>query len=378
MNTFRQKIILTAHTFSQGGTDRVCALLARGFAAAGYETELVVFAAGGAAESTLVPLLGNEVALTFLGKQRASRLLELCCFLPHFVALLRRVRPDYVLSTANGMNWITTLAYQIAGLYRSRLILKISNPIIRAHDSGAIRALRNVGYRCMYRCAAAVLTLSNQDTDLMRHHFPRLAGRFRTVCNPSITPELLAISPFAAPGAEKTILAIGRLEPQKRFDLAIKAFAEIKTPARLIILGDGSCRGSLLDLVQQLGIGDRVDMPGFVPDVYPWLQRADIMALTSVYEGVPAVVLQAMALNCPVVATNCFPAAAALVGTAEGCALAEAAPTPFAQAIDACLAKPRPTTLSIRTEPYHLDNAVKSYLDAMQLQVRDSPILFSS
>ncbi len=357
------KIILTAHSISQGGTDRVCAHLANGFVKHGHDTEVVVFCQGGAGESAILPLIRDDVKITFLGRRSSSRMLDQMRALPRFVTYLKGAQPDSVLSTANGMNWITFLGYSLACLKQSRLVLKITNPVIRESDSSFVRALRNARYNLMYRSASAVLTLSDQDTSLLQHHFPRLAGRFRTVFNPYVTPELLALSP--SPDAEKIVLAVGRLSPQKRFDLLIRAFAQIRTPARLIILGEGGSRETLTTLAQQVGVAGKVEMPGFVSDISPWLQRADIVALSSVYEGVPGIVLEAMALNCPVVATDCFPAAATLIGTAEGCLLVEADTGALARAIDECLGKPRPTTLRALAEPYGIESAVISCLDAM-------------
>jgi len=86
---------------------------------------------------------------------------------------------------------------------------------------------------------------------------------------------------------------------------------------------DGPDRAPLEQLVEQLGLEDRVIMPGFVTDIERWYARARLFVLPSVYEGLPAVVLEAMAANCPVLTTDCFPLARELASAGDGCAIIE-------------------------------------------------------
>ena len=164
------------------------------------------------------------------------------------------------------------------------------------------------------------------------------------------------------------ILGVGRFEPQKRFDLLLRAFALTSDRrSRLVLLGDGADRPALTRLAAELGIADRLEMPGFVTDVAPWFARADLFVLSSVYEGLPAVVLEAMAANCPVISTNCFPAAQDLIGTAQGCAiLATADASQLARLIDVGLYQPRPTQLRAIAERYSIANAIKSHVDEVR------------
>jgi glycosyltransferase involved in cell wall biosynthesis len=101
--------------------------------------------------------------------------------------------------------------------------------------------------------------------------------------------------------------AVGRLEPQKRFDLLLEAFAvlQIERPElRLVIAGDGSLYQSLAAQRQALGLADSVILTGHVDDVRPLHHAFDLFVQSSEYEGTPNAVLEAMAMETPIVATE--------------------------------------------------------------------------
>ena len=103
------------------------------------------------------------------------------------------------------------------------------------------------------------------------------------------------------------VLAAGRLVALKGFDTLLRAFARVRQqmPARLVILGEGSERSNLERLAAELGVAADVDMPGFDPNPFRYMKRAGVFVLSSRYEGLPNVLIQAMACGCPVVSTDC-------------------------------------------------------------------------
>jgi glycosyltransferase involved in cell wall biosynthesis len=137
----------------------------------------------------------------------------------------------------------------------------------------------------------------------------------------------------------------------------------------LCIVGEGPDRASLEALVSELGLGNRVEMPGYTTDVGSWLARADAFVLSSVFEGLPAVVLEAMAFNCPVVSTDCFAAARELVGNAEQCHVVPSGDAEMLAArIDEVLAgRSRPTGLRQIAERYSIAAGVESHRTAIGL-----------
>lgn len=114
---------------------------------------------------------------------------------------------------------------------------------------------------------------------------------------------------WALPIYEKpVVIAVGRLEHQKAFDVLIRGHALMRAAGgdhHLLILGEGSLEGELKALVKSLGVEDSVFMPGFAPNPHALMRRAAVFALSSRFEGLPMVLLEALALGCPVVSTDC-------------------------------------------------------------------------
>jgi glycosyltransferase involved in cell wall biosynthesis len=178
---------------------------------------------------------------------------------------------------------------------------------------------------------------------------------------------IVRIKPPKSPAEPKMVLSVARLTVQKRLDRLIAAFAEISSrKARLVILGEGEDRPALEELVRRLGVQGRVSMPGYVSDVTAALHEADLFVLTSDYEGLPAALIEAMAANCPVLSTDCFPAARSLLGPIHGAGIIEdTAPSALASLMDEYLDSPRPTRLHEVAARYSIASAASSHVDAL-------------
>lgn len=364
----RRKVVLFAYMLSQGGTDRVTALLARGYADAGFDVELLVLCRGGTAQSLLSDMIGPLVSVRYISQRSTWRTIDLVRLFPALVRALRTAAPDVLISTANNTAWICTAARKIAGMETAKLVLKTTNPVIGSRHRGPIRKLRRWGYGKAFSHASAIWTLSGAETTLLKVAYPQAARRFRSVINPYVTDAMLSPDTAAAPTATPPlVLGIGRLARQKRFDLLISAFALIqREDARLLIFGDGPDRKRLEQLVTTLGLTDRVALPGYVPDVAEWLKRADLFVLPSRYEGLPAVALEAMAANCPVLSTDCFAAARSLLGSAMGCAIIDKAdPAYLAQMIEDRLDGKKPTTLRAIAQGHSVAAGIADHVRAL-------------
>ncbi|HAX73196.1 MAG TPA: hypothetical protein DCY20_06695 [Firmicutes bacterium] len=107
-------------------------------------------------------------------------------------------------------------------------------------------------------------------------------------------------------GLRPTVVAVGRLNKQKGFDLLIKAHAQRlkQAPHDLLIIGEGGEREALTKLIKSLQVSDSVKLLGFVPNPYPYMAGADLVVSSSRIEGYPMVLLEALALHKPILATQ--------------------------------------------------------------------------
>jgi len=103
------------------------------------------------------------------------------------------------------------------------------------------------------------------------------------------------------------IIAVGRLVKQKGYEYLLKAFEIVakQIDAKLVILGDGEKRKDLEELASSLGIKEKVYMPGFQKNPFKFISKSDIFVLSSLVEGFPNALIEAMACNVPLIATRC-------------------------------------------------------------------------
>jgi glycosyltransferase involved in cell wall biosynthesis len=197
----------------------------------------------------------------------------------------------------------------------TRVVVTLHNTLSvkMAGQPGWRRMLSSHIMRIAYRRAAAVVAVSKgvADDAARMTGFPR--ERIDVIYNPVITPGLLARAnesfehPWFSSGQPPVLLSVGRLNKQKDYGRLIRAMDKVRQsqPARLIILGEGEERPALEKLIASLGLQDCVALPGFVANPYAYMRHAAMFVLSSAWEGLPTVLIEAMAVGMPVVATDC-------------------------------------------------------------------------
>lgn len=234
--------------------------------------------------------------------------------------------------------------------------------------------------RRLYRSADAVVAVSEG----VGAEVARLTGmpreRVITIYNPVWTRSLLARArapfdhPWFAPGGPPVIVSAGRFTFQKDFRTLIEAFRHLrpKRPARLVILGDGPLRCSLRRMVDGLGLSKDVLLPGYVDNPLVWMQRASVFVLSSRWEGLPAVLIEALACGCPVVSTRC-PSGPweILEGGRHGPLVPVGDPRALAAAIEGVLDQPPDgARLRARAADFGLQDAIRRYLEVLETCIR--------
>ena len=219
--------------------------------------------------------------------------------------MLKEFKPHVVMSLTASMNIATSLALALYSRDKTGWVLREGNNTYRMIQDDLpnrwLAHLRKVVTGFAYRRADAILAISHGLAQGLEENFSIDRSRLHVIHNPVETSPL-----ERRPAQEPRLLAIGRLEYQKGFDLLLEAFAQLSnTSTRLTILGEGSQRQALEGQIAELGLQSRVDLPGFVSDLKPHLQKAHLFVLPSRWEGFGCVVIEAMAQGLPVVVTDC-------------------------------------------------------------------------
>jgi glycosyltransferase involved in cell wall biosynthesis len=232
---------------------------------------------------------------------------------PEIAAYLRREQPTTLFGGGLYNNLAALWARQLSGA-PTRIVVVEQNPLSQSvRNPGRIKLFAPSLTRHFYPRADAWVGCS-RDVSEDLENFARLPrNRVVSIGNPVLTPELLQrmdeplAHPWFAPGSPPVVLAVARLAVQKDFPTLIRAFAKLRAerPARLLILGEGRCRVGIETIVDQLGLGDDVALPGFVANPLPYMKRASVFALSSIYEGFGNVLVEALAAGCPIVSTRC-------------------------------------------------------------------------
>jgi glycosyltransferase involved in cell wall biosynthesis len=267
------------------------------------------------------------------------------------------------------MHVLATVAHALARVPGCKLSLKMTNPVEKPDDSGVSNLLRRAWYRWAFQRADKILVITDSAKDELAVSLPRIAKKLVVVDNPYITPAMFEAGGQRNRREPGKLIAIGRLARQKNYPLLLDALSLLKDVEWTIdILGDGPLFRTLCQRAEQLGIADRVNFRGFVRDPLPYLTSARALILSSSWEGQGAVLLEALACGCPVIATQSTPAVAGVLANGRFGRLVPCDdPTVLAQAIARELGAP--TNLPAETRDwvarYGIDEGVDSHARAL-------------
>ena len=383
-----------------GGAQRAVLYLANAFAELGHRVDLVLCEVRGPyltevhEQVRVVGLDGGPVWRGRLGALSADfrafksvlrpvllapRTDDVIEFLPGMVHYLRTERPDTLLSALTYANLVALWARRLAQVstritVSERNTLSVNVSLARKRRKWRWRYLPQMVGR-FYPGADNIISVSNGVADDLARCASIPRERIRTIYNPLVTPELRASAattpehPWFKESMPPLILGAGKLHEQKDFPTLLRAFARLrsKRKVKLIILGEGKRRPDLLALADGLGIRDDVSLPGFVDNPFAYMARASVFALSSAWEGLPGVLIQALACGCPVVSTDCPSGPdeilengryGRLVPVGDDAALAEA----MARTLDT---PPSSEFLRTRAEAFSTDRVLSQYSDIL-------------
>lgn len=300
--TTKKRITFFMDALHGGGAEKAVVNLLKGLAKRDeFDLDLVL----ATLEGPYLELVPQQVRIVDLNKGRVlTSVLPLKRYLQHN-------RPWALIGNMGHVNVVATMAKELSGIKTCLLLVEQNN--LSANKTRLKRA-KLVPYfmRLLYPRADLVAGVSAGVAEDLQHQL-KLKKTVEVLHNPVVNEDLIARSqanldhPWFADNTPPVFLAVGRLNPQKDFSNLLNAFAKVRKQkqARLVILGEGEERQKLTKLVEDLGISEDVLMPGFVENPYAFMTKANCFVLSSRNEGLPTVLIEAMACGCPVVATDC-------------------------------------------------------------------------
>lgn len=307
--TSLQRITLVIASLASGGAERVMTTMANHWSRSGRHVSLISMYSKSTDFFALEPGVRRiSLGLGFATSGARAAILSNIRRIRHLRRAIVATSPDVVISFMSETNVLTVLA-----LRGTSIPLVISERTDPAHQpiGAAWRLLRRLTYP-----RAGAIVVQSPEVRAWTAGFVA-AERVHVIANP-VAPHPIATNAaaaavrggddFGAAISGTTILAMGRLSREKGFDVLIRAFARVASrhPAwSLVILGEGERRSELESLARELGVTDRVRLPGRVSEPAPYLAAAGVFVLPSRYEGFPNALLEAMAAGLAAIATDC-------------------------------------------------------------------------
>lgn len=300
------KVMFFLPSLGGGGAERTVIQLANSLAEQGLKIHLGVCDLNDD-KAKLLPEVNAQIQLIDLNCGRVFRAIQ------PLKQLLKAVQYDAVIATQSHSNIVCAIAKRLAKSQSKLILREVSTPSKNMKLTGLKKFVFNRLVNWTYCSADQVVCVSNGVLDDFKQYYNYTENNLSTIYNPVIDSSYL--QKLKAPVNHRffsqdhqVVLAVGRLTEAKNFGLLIRAFHQLHQiyPAtRLIILGEGELRAEFETLIAELNLTDVVDLPGFDPNPYAYFKYVSLFVLSSNWEGLPGVLIQALASKVKVVSTDC-------------------------------------------------------------------------
>ena len=359
------RVCLFPGTLGSGGVTRNMFRLAAAMREQGVAVDLFTTRTTDAAAPTVPP--GIDVVMS--GASVRS------CLLP-LRRHIRSTRPSAVIAARTYINIVAAAAARTSGVRPIVIATERTVASVEAlHDPrrvhGLVRFLRELAYPFVDH----VVAVSPAVEDDLLASAPRWASRVQVIPNPIVSKHLqrAAALPIDRSIAERIaefsplLVSVGRFTAAKDQRTLLAAFAKMRAKfpsAGVVLVGEGSLRKDLATYSARLGISEAVVMPGFLQNPLPLMRAADVFVHSSRWEGLPTVLVEALALGTRVVATDC-PGVADVVGGGQFGTLAPVGDADaLARAIECELHQPRVASdLMASADRFRADRVARQYVD---------------
>jgi glycosyltransferase involved in cell wall biosynthesis len=299
-----RKIALFLPSLRGGGAERVTVNLAKGFLEKGFQVDLVL----AKAEGPYLKQVPEGARVVDLGTGRVFKAL-----IP-LARYLRRERPWALIAGISHAN-VTAILASLFSRVRPKLLVVEHCTLSSATDHAVTLRARSMHLfmRLLYPLVDRVVAVSRGVKDDLMQTLGLPEKQIEVIYNPILDADLFsrAAEPVDHPWFQEdqppVVLSVGRLEYPKDFATLLRAFAIVHRtiPCRCVILGEGPDRPQIEALAEELGVRDDLWMPGFVDNPYAYMSKSKVQVLSSHWEGLPTVLVEASACGTPILATDC-------------------------------------------------------------------------
>ena len=299
-----KRVALFVPSLRGGGAERVMTNIANGLSRKGYVVDLIL----GVKEGPYLNQVDSQINIINFSKKK------IIFTLFPLVRYLMKNKPMALLSTMDHVNLVAILAVKLARV-NTRCIVRVATTVSKAKGyqvsfSGQmVIALIRRGYQYADRIVVPSEGVADDLYDNFRIPHEKMIVIYNPVISKSLFDEAAETvsHPWFMDGCVPVIVGVGRLSEPKDFGTLIRAFARVSKvhECRLLLLGEGEERESLEVLVSEMKLNDSVQMPGFVVNPFKYIKHSSVFVLSSIWEGLPGVLIQALALGVPVVSTDC-------------------------------------------------------------------------
>lgn len=366
------KIAIFLSTSGHSGVDRAMAKMIPELCRRGFRIDLLQVKNHG-------PYINDEIdnlRLVPLGRSHT-----MSCFGP-VISYLKREKPDVLFSDKDKANRVSLLAARVAKS-AARIVVRSGTIMsINLKNRSFIEVLfHKLSMQYLYPDAHAVIVPSIYARDDLARLCPLTPEQIDVVPFPVVDETLLAMSkelpshPWLIKKTCPVIVAVGELSPRKDHATLIRAFAELRSsrPCKLLIIGRGGLKTSLLQMIAKLGLESDIHLLGFLPNPYPYIANADLLVHTATFEGLGMVLVESLYLQTPVIATDCQGGPREILADGKyGKLVPVADPRKLAEAINDEFSRVNGNTAGCFTNaiaPYTLASSVDGYLRSMGLPV---------
>ncbi|MDD5130141.1 MAG: glycosyltransferase [Candidatus Omnitrophica bacterium] len=295
------RVVFYMPSLTGGGGERVMSLLANELTRLGCRIDFLLAKKSG----IFLDNLKKHVHIVDFNKNSTFK------SIPLLIKFIRKNKPQVLISALEHANLYALIA-KIFCFRKVKVIVTVHNSPLRSmlSPSRKSRFISRMN-KVFYHFADAVVGVSEGVVDEIRDNYWVKKEKVRVIYNPVVSDdfrkEMLALPQEVVGLSGEYIIAVGNLVPAKDYPNLLKAYASIKDQCRckLLVLGEGSERASLENMVVQLGLENMVLFPGFIRNPYPLMRGARMFVLSSKREALPTVVIEALAMGIPIISTDC-------------------------------------------------------------------------